>query len=263
MELKDFQFNKNFGQNFLRDKNLLNAIVRDSGVSSADEVLEIGAGAGALTEAISKVAKKVVSFEIDKKLTEYLQEKFKNTNVEIIIADALKQPIEEIEKHFEQDYFIIANLPYYITSPLIFKFLEQTNRARVITIMVQKEVAEKAVAKAGGENYGILSVMLQYYCNVEIKRIVKKEMFMPRPKVDSAILKLTRKENVEFDEKFTKFVGGIFAMKRKTLMNNLIKLGYPKEEILPTLENNNINPTTRSEKLTLNEIRQLFEKFNK
>ena len=261
---EDFKFNKNFGQNFISDKNLLNAIVLDSGISFACEVLEIGTGAGTLTEAISNHAKKVVSFEIDKKLTEFLAEKFENVpNVQVVMADALKLPIGEIEKCFEGDYHIIANLPYYITTPLIFKFLEETNKARSITIMVQKEVAQKIVAKPGEDNYGILSVMLQFYCDCKITRIVKKQMFTPRPKVDSAVIRLVRKENVQFDKDFSNFVSKIFAMKRKTLYNNLLQAGFEKDYILETLKNNLLREDVRAEKLTLSQIRQLYLSLNK
>lgn len=255
----DFKFNKNFGQNFISDKNLLNAIVNDSGICAESEVLEIGAGAGTLTQEISKIAKKVVSYEIDKKLTEFLAEKFENTkNVEVKIADALKTPIQEIEKNFTADYHIIANLPYYITTPLIFKFLEETNRAKTITIMVQKEVAKKIIAKAGEENYGSLSVILSYYCDCKITRIVKKQMFTPKPKVDSAVIKLTRKENVFYNKEFSQFVSNIFSMKRKTLVNNLLKMNYEKEKILACLIKNKIHENSRSETLSLIQIRQIY-----
>ena len=260
----DFKFKKIFGQNFISDKNLLNAVVSDSGISSADEVLEIGTGAGTLTTAIAQKAKKVVSYEIDKNLTEYLQDKFKeNPKVTLICADALKEDISEIEKHFSNDYHIIANIPYYITSPLIFKFLEQTDKIKSITVMVQKEVAQKATAKPKDENYGVLSVMLQYYCNPKITRIVKKKMFTPPPKVDSAILRLEKKPNIKFDKKFKDFVFGIFAMKRKTLNNNLLKLGHEKEQINNALQKLGFNPNIRSEELTFQQIRQLFEILNK
>ena len=262
MELENFKFNKTFGQNFLRDKNLLNAIVRDSGITEKDEALEIGTGAGTLTEAIAKVAKMVVSYEIDKKLTEFLTEKFAGIqNVKIKIQDALKTKIEEIEKDFSGHYYLIANLPYYITTPLIFKFLEDTNRAKVITIMVQKEVAEKAVAKAGSSNYGILSVMLNYYCTTQITRIVKRDMFVPRPKVDSAILRLERRMDVKFDQSFSNFVSGCFAMKRKTLSNNLLKQNYSKEQIEKALSKCQISQTARAETLTVEQFQQLYQKL--
>lgn len=264
MQIENFKFNKNFGQNFITDTNLLRAIVKDSKITSADEVLEIGTGAGTLTNAISERAKKVVSYEIDKKLTEFLAEKFSDSNnVKIIIADILNLPINQIEKDFLGEYHIIANLPYYITTPLIFKFLEQTDKVKSLTLMVQKEVAEKAVAPAGSKKYGILSVMLQFYCSVKIARTIKKEMFKPRPKVDSAILKLTRKPNVFFDKKFTDFVKGCFAMKRKTLTNNLLKMNFEKTKIELVFNNNKISLLTRAEDLTVNQIRQIYSELDK
>ncbi|MBR4407940.1 MAG: 16S rRNA (adenine(1518)-N(6)/adenine(1519)-N(6))-dimethyltransferase, partial [Clostridia bacterium] len=149
------------------------------------------------------------------------------------------------------------------TTPLIFKFLEETNKAKSITIMVQKEVAQEIVAKAGEENYGILSVMLAYYCDSKITRIVKKQMFTPRPKVDSAVIRLTRKSDVQFNKAFSNFVGKIFAMKRKTLYNNLTKAGYDKTQVLETLKNNNLREDVRAEKLALSQIRQIFFSLNK
>lgn len=256
----EFQFNKNFGQNFISDKNLLSAIVKDSGISADTEVLEIGTGVGTLTDSISSIAKKVVTYEIDKKLTEFLREKFKNSvNVVSIIGDALKIPIKQIEKNFAGDYHLIANIPYYITTPLIFKFLEQTDKVKSMTIMVQKEVAKKIIAKENEKNYGVLSVMLQYYCNCKITRIVNRKMFTPKPKVDSAIIKLEKKQGVLFDKDFKKFVSGIFAMKRKTLINNLLKMGYEKNIILDFLKEKNFLFTIRAEELSLNNIRHLFE----
>lgn len=259
----NFKFNKKFGQNFLTDKNLLNAIVADSGVTNNDEVLEIGTGAGALTEAIAKKSKRVVSYEIDKKLTEFLNEKFADLpNVEIRFSDILKLPIQEIEKDFKGEFYLIANLPYYITTPLIFKFLEETDRVKHFTIMVQKEVAEKMVAIQNNRTYGILSVMLNYYCDVKIIRNVRKEMFRPKPKVDSSVVKLIRKSNTLYDPVFTKFVADCFSMKRKLLVNNL-KGKYEKDNILIALEKQKIQPLSRAENLSLNQFRQLYFELSK
>ena len=257
-----FKHNKKFGQNFLSDKNLLNAIVADSGVSKNDEVLEIGTGMGTLTEAIARKARKVVSYEIDKKLTEFLKEKFAKTkNVEIKFIDILKLSMNEIEKDFIGDFYIIANLPFYITTPLIFKFLEQTSKAKNLILMVQKEVAEKIVAVSGNKNYGILSVMINYYCDAKIMRNVKKEMFRPRPKVDSAVIKLIRKPDTFYSPKFTQFVAKCFSMKRKTLMNNLLKNNFKKEDILAAFESLKIPLMSRAENLILNQFRQLFSEL--
>lgn len=262
---ESFEFNKNFGQNFISDKNLLNAIVSDSGISFNDNVLEIGAGAGTLTTAISAKAKRVVSFEIDKKLTEYLTAKFADcANVKVIFQDALKTPIDEISAHFQgEDFHIIANLPYYITTPLIFKFLEETTKVLSITVMVQKEVAEKIVAKAGEKNYGITSAILQYYFTCKKTRIVGKKMFTPPPKVDSAVITMRRKTDVPFDANFSNFVRKIFAMKRKTIVNNLSSAGFEKGKIISALGDVNIAENARAETLDFGTIRQLFEKITK
>ena len=159
--IENFKFNKKFGQNFISDTNLLNAIACDAGVTSEDDVLEIGAGAGTLTAALCRHAKKVVSYEIDKNLTEHLKElEENNSNLKIIMQDALKAKIEDIESNFEGDYKLVANLPYYITSPLIFKFLEETSRCKSLSVMVQKEVAERFSAKSGTKEYGIPSIMI-------------------------------------------------------------------------------------------------------
>lgn len=264
MQLENFKYNKKFGQNFITDTNLLKAIVSDSKITQNDEILEIGTGAGTLTQAIADKAKKVVSYEIDKKLTEFLYEKFMNVkNVRIVIADILNLPAGQIEEDFSGAYHIIANLPYYITTPLIFKFLEQTDKVLSMTLMVQKEVAEKAVALAGTKKYGILSVMLNYYCTVKITRIIKKEMFRPRPKVDSAILRLERKPDIFFEKNFTDFVKGSFAMKRKTLMNNLLKLNFERQNIEDIFNKNNIPLQVRAEDLSVNQIRQLYLELDK
>lgn len=265
--IENHKFNKKFGQNFISDKNLLAAIVNDAQISSNDEVLEIGAGGGALTQELATKAKKVVSYEIDKTLTEHLNELSKQfDNLEIIIDDALKLPIQEIEQNFEGEYKLVANLPYYITSPLIFKFLEQTKRCKSITVMVQQEVAQRFCAKAGDENYGIPSVMLNFYCDCKIMRNVSRKMFFPMPNVDSAVIRLDRKEipySDEFISKFSKIVNSSFAMRRKTLINNLTKnLKVSKEEILKILKNLNLSEMVRAEELTIEDYKNLTQQLN-
>ena len=166
---ESFKFNKAFGQNFISDKNLLNAIAKDSGISFNDNVLEIGTGAGTLTEVLASHAKKVVTFEIDKKLTEYLTEKFASIdNVQLVLKDALATPINEIEDLFSgQDFHLVANLPYYITTPLIFKFLEETTKVKSITVMVQKEAAQRLCAPVGSRLSGAVTVAVDYYAKAE------------------------------------------------------------------------------------------------
>lgn len=259
----EHQFKKKFGQNFISDKNLLNAIVCDAEVSGDDEVLEIGAGGGTLTEAISSHAKRVVSYEIDKDLVSHL-EGLGLKNVRFVFEDVMKQSIEEIEQNFEGNYKMIANLPYYITTPIIFKFLNGSKRIQSLTIMVQKEVAERIVSLQGGKDYGVLSVMIAFFGQAQITRIVKRNMFYPVPNVDSAIVRIDIDRN-KFDnidsEKFYRFVSGCFAMRRKTLKNNLTKFFADEKELL-----SKINPQfliLRPEQLSLNDFVSLYTEIYK
>lgn len=227
------EFKKKFGQNFLTDKNLLNAICQDAQVSENDDVLEIGAGAGALTQALSQNAKKVVSYEIDKDLENHLLNLELN-NVKFVFGDIMNYSIEEIEKDFEGEYKMIANLPYYITTPIIFKFLNNSKKIKSLTIMVQKEVAERIVADANGKDYGVLSIMTQFYGDAQINRIVSRKMFHPQPNVDSAVvtIQLDREKYKNIDgEKFYNFIKSAFSMRRKTLRNNLTHNGFDKNQI--------------------------------
>ena len=216
-------FKKKFGQNFITDKNLLSAIVDDAEIDKSDEVLEIGAGAGTLTKEISNRAKKVISYEIDKDLESYLLG-LKLNNVNFIFIDIMKENLLEIENYFEDGYKIIANLPYYITTPIIFKFLKNSKKLKSLTIMVQKEVAERIVATKGEKDYGILTIMINFYGNAKITRNVNRKMFYPEPNVDSAVVRIDidreKYKNID-DDKFYSFVQSCFSMRRKTLKNNL------------------------------------------
>ena len=254
-----FRFNKQFGQNFISDKNLLSAIVSDAGVTSDDTVVEVGAGAGALTYELATVAKKVISYEIDKNLKSVLEEKLKVfDNVELIFADALKESEEEISKRAGGVFKLVANLPYYITTPLIFKFLEMPVKS--ITVLVQKEVAERMCAKAGDDAYGVLSVGIALFGTARITRIVKRQMFYPVPDVDSALV------NITFDSKLTteqrkavrEVVKTAFAMRRKTLYNNLRAI-YGGETSANALERAKIDASARAETLTLDDYVKLSE----
>lgn len=216
-------FKKKFGQNFITDKNLLSAIVDDAEIDKSDEVLEIGAGAGTLTKEISNRAKKVISYEIDKDLESYLLG-LKLNNVNFIFKDIMKENLLEIENYFEDGYKLIANLPYYITTPIIFKFLKNSKKLKSLTIMVQKEVAERIVATKGEKDYGILTIMINFYGNAKITRNVNRKMFYPEPNVDSAVIRIDidreKYKNID-DDKFYSFIQSCFSMRRKTLKNNL------------------------------------------
>ncbi len=252
--IKDFKFNKKFGQNFIFDTNLLSAIVKDSGVSLQDDVLEIGPGAGTLTKIIAENCKKVVSYEIDTSLKPILEDNLQGVhNSQIIFADALKTDIKEIENSFLGNYKIIANLPYYITTPLIFKFIEQTKRIDSLTVMVQKEVGDRFVAKPNSKDYGIITVMLDFYGNVKVVRQVNRKMFTPSPNVDSCVVKIDIVKNkYNCDESmFSKIVHSSFAMRRKTLVNNLSSgLNVSKQQVIDLLKSLNINENIRAENLT-------------
>ena len=186
-----FNFKKKFGQNFLTDKNLLHAIVQDAEISQDDVVLEIGAGAGALTKELSLAAKKVFAYEVDQELKETLLA-LQLKNVDFIFADFMKADLKEYDKF--DGIKVVANLPYYITTPIIFKLIDEAKNLKSITIMVQKEVAERIVAQKGGKDYGILSVIMAFYGDAKITRIVKRQMFTPAPNVDSAVVNIKIKQ---------------------------------------------------------------------
>ncbi len=253
-------FKKKFGQNFISDKNLLAAICQDAGVDENVEVLEIGAGAGALSEEISQKAKKLVSYEIDRDLQAHLLG-LNLANAKFVFGDVMDFSIEEIEKDFEEEYKIIANLPYYITTPIIFKFLNGATRLKSLTIMVQKEVAERIVAGAGGKDYGVLSIMVEFFGSAKINRIVSRKMFYPQPNVDSAVVTIeidkTKFENVD-KIKFYKFIQIAFSMRRKTLKNNLLHGGITSAK-LKLIDENILS--VRSETLKLNELLDIYLKL--
>lgn len=256
-------FKKKYGQNFLFDKNLLMAICRDANITKDDDVLEIGTGEGTLTSVLSQFAKSVVSYEIDKELQPILSKKFAQVaNVKLIFEDALKTDIDIIEKNFKANYTLVANIPYYITTPLIFKFLENSKMLLSMTLMVQKEVAERICAKPNTTNYGALSVVCQNFCDCKIMRTVSRKLFKPMPKVDSAIISMTKK--AKFDSDFSFLVRSSFAMRRKTLNNNLIKAYNLKtNELLNIFENAQISPQARAETLSVEDFNRLLTQLVK
>ena len=263
--LKDnnFRFNKQFGQNFITDTNLLDAMVTDSGVTAEDIVVEIGTGAGTLTRAISKVAKKVISFEIDRNLKDILDITLQGIeNVEVVFRDIMKVTDEELRGIVgSEKYKVVANLPYYITTPIIMRFLEGNFKPESLSIMVQKEVAERLVAKANTPDYGAITAVVELYAKAEITRIVGKNNFYPVPKVDSSVIRLDIDENryICDKEKVKKIIKASFAMRRKTLVNNLMQLGLSRELIESTLTSLNMDTRVRGEALNLNDYITLAE----
>lgn len=260
--MSEFVFKKKYGQNFLSDKNLLRAIADDAKVDKDSNVLEIGAGAGSLTSVLNEKAKKVISFEIDNDLKETLCA-LNLDKTEFVFGDFMDYSISKVEKMFDGKFKVVANLPYYITTPIIFKLLEESENVESLTIMVQKEVAEKVCAKVGDKDYGILTVMVQFYGTSEIARIVKRQMFFPQPNVDSAILhiEIDREKFPDIDKKqFSKFVKSCFAMRRKTLLNNLGQV-YPKDVLKETFDEKTLS--RRAESFSLEEFVLLFKKCEK
>lgn len=254
----NFEFKKKFGQNFLTDKNLLETIVQKADVSSDDVVLEIGAGKGALTETLSAHAKKVVSFEIDKELQEFLHEKFDGTNVQMVFSDVMKMSDEEIKKIVGEKFKLVANLPYYITSPIITRFLKNEDMISC-TVMVQEEVADRIIAEPKTKDYGVLSVICGCFGTPEKVLRVNRKMFFPVPNVDSAVVKITRKDDGKiFSEKFFDFVKKAFSMRRKKLSTNLESSSHSKTEIEEILKNKGFSESVRAEELSIQQFEDLF-----
>lgn len=265
-ERHNFQLSKSLGQNFITDKSVIEKIVEGSDVTENDLVIEIGPGIGVLTAEAAETAAKVVAIEIDKKLIPILGETLAEyDNIRVINQDILKTDLNEIireEKEagsFAGGVKIMGNLPYYITTPIIMGILEKGVDADSITIMMQKEVADRIKSSPGGKIYGAISVAVQYYCEVEQVASVPKEVFVPRPKVDSAVLKLTiRKERPVdlIDEKsFFACIKAGFGQRRKTLLNSLTGVnGLGKEEIKEVLENAGVDAARRAETLDITEF---------
>ncbi|MDY4655390.1 MAG: 16S rRNA (adenine(1518)-N(6)/adenine(1519)-N(6))-dimethyltransferase RsmA [Eubacteriales bacterium] len=264
----NFRFNKALGQNFITDKNLLNAIVTDSAASEEDVIVEIGAGAGTLTRAIAERCKKVYAFEVDDNLRPVLKKSLEGLdNVTVVFADVLKMSDEELLKIVDKPFKVIANLPYYITTPLIMRFLESSLPVLSLTVTIQKEVAERLVAKAGKPEYGAVTVAADYAGDAVITRIIGKEMFFPVPKVDSALLTLAiikDKYNVNNEKLFKRTVKAAFLWRRKTLANNLQNMfSLPKSECEKILASCGFSPMIRGEKLTTQEFINLSEEIEK
>lgn len=247
-------YKKSLGQNFISDKNLLSAIVSDAGVSQEDTVLEVGAGSGNLTTAIAEVANKVLVFEIDKSLEDFLLNKFSDyNNIKLIMQDITKTSDTEIQELTGGSFKVVANLPYYITTPIIFQFLECATPPTSITIMVQKEVAERIVAKPNTPDYGALTVMINYYGEPIITRQVNRKMFYPVPNVDSAVVRINLRSDIdrEFSKHYSKVVGAAFHMRRKTLANNLSKaFGLSKTDISSIITSLGFDNNVRGERLS-------------
>lgn len=256
----DFEFKKKFGQNFLSDTNLLDSIVSKAGVTEDDIVVEIGAGKGALTEVLSKYAKKVYSFEIDSELVEFLTQKFDGTNVEMIFKDVMKVSDDELNALVGEKFKLVANLPYYVTSPILTRFLQNPNTVSC-TVMVQEEVADRIIASPKTKDYGVLTVICQSFGKAEKVLRVNRKMFYPIPNVDSAVVKITKTdENQDFDfASFLSFVKQAFSMRRKKISTNLEGKPLAKLEVENLLQNMGFSASARAEEFSINDLKRLFD----
>lgn len=254
MNTKDFNFKKRFGQNFLTDPSIPKRIVDVANIPEDSLVIEIGPGAGALTKFLSIKAKQVLCYEIDESLEDILdQELLGLDNVCVIYDDFLKRDVKrDLEKYEYSHLYVVANLPYYITTPIITRLVEEEIGAEKIVVMIQKEVADRFCAKPGSKDYGSITVFLNYYFNLKKEFLVNRNLFVPRPNVDSIVISLNQKNellSLNNSEHFFKLVRDSFRFKRKTLRNNL--RGYNLEQIENVLKNHRLDLTIRAEDLPL------------
>ncbi|UOQ83842.1 16S rRNA (adenine(1518)-N(6)/adenine(1519)-N(6))-dimethyltransferase RsmA [Gracilibacillus salinarum] len=272
LEKYGFSFKKSLGQNFLIDVNILRNIIHHAGISKEMSAIEIGPGIGALTEQLALAANKVVAFEIDGRLLPILEDTLAPyDHVDIINQDILKADFEQVwQQHFQDQkpVKVVANLPYYITTPILMQLLMANLPIASITVMIQKEVAERMAASENSKEYGSLSIAIQYYTEASVKMIVPKTVFMPQPRVDSAVLHLEKREtppvHLQDEAFFFQLVQASFQQRRKTLRNNLtrhFKEVLTKPEIEQGFEQIGIDGTRRGESLTMQEFADLANYF--
>ena len=267
-----FQFTKSLGQNFLVDTNILQKIVDSADIQEKDIVIEIGTGIGTLTRELAKRAKKVYAIEIDKNLIPIVKETTSNyNNIDFVNMDFLEVVLEDLIQEKDRKIKVIANIPYYITTPIIMKCLESSLDISTILLMIQKEVADRLSAEPSTKAYGSLSVAVQYYSDVEFVGKVSKSCFYPQPKVDSGIVKLSKKHEYIFvrdRELFSQVVKSAFAKRRKTISNSMIEFSeqFTKDNVMKALGKSGTDAKRRGETLTVEEFAHLsncmFEVLN-
>ena len=265
-----FRFSKSLGQNFLIDDNIIDDIIQGAMIEDGDKVIEVGPGIGTLTREIAKRADKVMAIEIDKSLIPILKDTLSDfDNITVVNEDVMKADIKGlIDENLDSGPVkLVANLPYYITTPIIMRFLEEKINVTDIVIMVQKEVAERMNAQPANKNYGALSVAVQYYCDTDIVAKVPRHLFVPQPNVDSIVIGLRvrpeKKYIVDDEELFFKIVKASFGQRRKTLLNSLSSMGMiNKDEIKEVLNRSKIDEKRRGETLSLDEFTLLANTMN-
>ena len=251
---------KRYGQHFLSDRNILQRIVRFADISPGDTVVEIGPGAGSLTRELAGVAGRVIALEIDNDLVPALKASVPS-NVEIIEGDALLADFNNLAGN--DSFHIVGNLPYNVATSLLKRFIDSRERILDVTVMLQKEVAERIRAAAGSPDYGPLSVLMQYYAKPVWGFTIPPGAFTPRPKVDSAVIRLEWKRQIPDAKDFTDFVHRAFGSRRKKLMNNLSVI-YPnrsREETIAALNNAGVNPDARAETLTIEQFLRVYNQL--
>ena len=271
LEKYDFAFQKRFGQNFLIDPRVLEKIIKAADITKEDTILEIGPGIGTMTQYLAEYGKKVISVEIDKMLIPILKDTLKEwDNVTILNQDILKVDIKGLSLEYNdgKPFKVVANLPYYITTPILMELFEGHSPIQSVTVMVQKEVADRMQARPGTKDYGALSLAVQYYADTEIVANVPQNCFMPRPKVDSCVIHLKCHEKpcvVVKDEKLLfKLIRASFNQRRKTLANgikNYSGFSYKREEILEALTALGLNENVRGEALYLEDFARIADYF--
>lgn len=264
--MENFKFKKSYGQNFLQDHNIIENIVRKTCVLPNSLVIEVGPGSGALTMELAKVAKYVLSYEIDTRLEETLDDNLKDFhNVEIIFDDFLNRDIcEDIKKYNYENIYFVANIPYYITTPIILKLINSKISFKTITVMIQKEVADRFGAKVKTRDYGSITVFLNYYYDINKLFLVSRNAFVPRPNVDSVVISLRKKEirkTVLNEELFFKLIRDSFRFKRKNIKNNL--KNYDLEKISNVLAKYGKDLNSRAEELELDVFVSIANELSK
>ncbi len=251
---------KKYGQNFLINKEILTDIIEKSQITKEDTVLEIGPGLGTLTKELANACKKVIAVELDEDMVNILKNRFNYDNLEIINGDILKININELTEKYGK-LKVVANLPYYITTPIIMKLLENDYDISSITVMVQKEVGERLCSSGGEREFGAVSVAVNYFADASIIIDVPKENFLPSPEVDSVVIKLDVLDKPRVDlinkKKFFGLVKAAFSQRRKTINNSLASYEYSKEDIKNALEELKIDPKLRAENLTIEDFAKI------
>ena len=266
IEKHGFKFSKSLGQNFLIDDNILDKIVEGAEITENDVVIEVGPGIGTLTQHIAETAKKVVAIEIDDRLIPILKETLEGyDNITVVHGDVLEVDLKAIIKeHFgDQKPKVVANLPYYVTTPIIMRFLEEAIPVSDLVVMIQKEVADRMVSEPNCKDYGALSVAVQYYSNPQVVTKIPPSVFIPQPKVESTVIRLKvleePKVQVTDHKVFFNTLKSGFGKRRKTLLNALSSgnLGIGKDAVKEALEEAGIDPKRRAESLNIDEFAKL------